>query len=87
MTRKIPPETIIFRILSEVRDGKADSDELVRLLEQFCEKSRKELSTNPELAYVVQSIFAGFSFFSGIVPCCFTFRNRVSRAQKTFISN
>ena len=56
MTRKIPPETIIFRILSEVRDGKADSDELVRLLEQFCEKSRKELSTNPELAYVVQSI-------------------------------
>ena len=56
MTRKIPPETIIFRNLSEVRDGKADSDELVRLLEQFCEKSRKELSTNPELAYVVQSI-------------------------------
>ena len=56
MDKEIPLKTIVFRILSEVRDGKADPDELVRLLKQFSEKSLEESSTNPELAYVVQSI-------------------------------
>ncbi len=56
MGKEIPLVTIVYRILSEARDGKAEPDELVRLLKQFREKSLEESSINPELAYVVQSI-------------------------------
>ena len=74
MDREIPLGTIVNRILSEVRDGKADPDELVRLLKQFSEKSLEASSTNPELAYVVQSIDR---FLDESIPtldefCCLT---------------